>query len=357
MGSITVGEVHAAALPVGTQVVAGAAGLGREVSWPATLRTRPPAFQSLKGGEILLVSAEALRLLDPELTLAKLIQSVARVDVAATAFAGDLSDDAVGLADSLGMPLFALPAGTALPDLFQAITRAIVEWQAELQRQGQEIRRQLTELAIEGRGIAAIAAGLARVTGRGVVYEDRARDLSLHGRIGSGGADGGGDEAVCRAFQESQAELSIWLEGRHLSASEPPCAELALPALGGIRLVAPVVLREGVVGYLSLLDFGAGFRELDRVAVVHAAAACAIEMLRESAALEAEDRIGATFLDDLLTGASISPEAVRRLTSRLGYDLTVLQLVLVWQHHPGPVEEPRSRQRGGPPDAALEATL
>jgi purine catabolism regulator len=115
--------------------------------------------------------------------------------------------------------------------------------------------------------------------------------------------------------------------------------------------VAPVVLREGVVGYLSLLDEGAGFREIERLAIVRAAAACAIEMIRESAAAEAEDRVGATFLDDLLTGAPVSPDAVRRMATRLGYDLAVPQLVLVCQHHLA------ARRGGRPPSATEEGSL
>ena len=338
MGSINVGEVQVAALPPETRLVAGATGLRREVSWVATLRTRPPAFQSLKGGEFLLISTQALQLLDPQLTLARLLQSVARVEVAAAAVAGPVSDDAAEFADSAEIPLFALPVGTALPEVERAITRAIVEWQAELQRQSQEIYRHLTELAIEGRGLPAIAAGLAQATSRPVAYEDRTFALTLHGRPLATKVD---DERLARAFRETQAQLAGWLRNRRVSASEPPCAEFVLNGLGITRLVAPVVLREGIVGYLSLLDEGAGFREIERVAIVRAAAACAIEMLRESAAAEAEDRVGATFLDDLLTGAAVSPEAVRRLASRLGYDLAVPQVVLLCQHHLQPDCEAR----------------
>ena len=56
-------------------------------------------------------------------------------------------------------------------------------------------------------------------------------------------------------------------------------------------------------------------------------------MLRESAALEAEDRVGASFLDELLAGDAVSPERIRLAASRLGYDLRVPQLVVAMQRH------------------------
>ena len=47
----TVEEVWQVALPAGTSLVAGEAGLGREVTWTARLRPRPPGFDALEGGE------------------------------------------------------------------------------------------------------------------------------------------------------------------------------------------------------------------------------------------------------------------------------------------------------------------
>src|SRR5512142_1206473 len=100
---MTVGELQAV-LPPGTALLAGSAGLDREASWPAVLRTRPPAFQSLRGGEFLLISTSALHLLDPSLSLARLLGSVARAEVAGAAVVGEVPGDAAELAESMGLP-------------------------------------------------------------------------------------------------------------------------------------------------------------------------------------------------------------------------------------------------------------
>ena len=334
MGTVTVAELQSSALPPETKLLAGTDGLRREVSWTATLRTRPPAFQSLKGGEFLLISTESLRLLDSTLSLARLIQSISRFGVAAAAVVGEIPADAISQAESAGIPLFALPFGATLTEVDHSLNRAIVEWQNELQRQSQEIYRHLTELALEGQGVPAIAAVLARATGRPVAHEDRAFTLTFHGDQTAGPAAGGvaGDE-IAAAFRAGQAEVQEWLRSRRLSPSEPPSAEFRLASTGLARLVAPIVLREGVVGCLSLIGEADSFREIERLSIVRAAAACAIEGVRESAALDAEERAGVTFLDELLTGAPVSADAIRRLASRLGLDLSQPQIVLVLRQH------------------------
>ena len=354
MGTISVAELQNIVLPPGARLLAGVGGLRRDVTWTATLRTRPPAFQSLKGGEFLLISTESLRLLDSTLTLSRLLQSVSRFDIAAAAVIGEIPSDAISQAESANIPLFSLPAGTALTEIDQSIGRAIVEWQADLQRRSQDIYRHLTELALEGHGVPAIAAVLARSTGRLVAYEDRTSGLTLHGDAAAGSAAG---EEIVAAVHGAHGDLRDWLRGRRLSPSEPPSAEFPLGSTGLARLVAPIVLREGIVGYLSLIGEPDGFREIDRLAIVRAAAACAIDVVRETAALDAEERAGATFLDELLTGASVTSDSVRRLANRLGLDLTQPQIVLVLRQHIPQRRGARESDSGNPEPAAGAALL
>src|SRR5437870_1644935 len=75
---VTVDDVWRGALPDGTQLVAGNAGTRREVVWCTTLRARQPAFTPLRGGELLLIDPQVLTAVDPRLTLARLLESLAR---------------------------------------------------------------------------------------------------------------------------------------------------------------------------------------------------------------------------------------------------------------------------------------
>ena len=56
-------------LPPGTDLLGGGGGLERRVEWACALRTRPPAFEAVKGGEIAFVPVKSIRLLDERLDL------------------------------------------------------------------------------------------------------------------------------------------------------------------------------------------------------------------------------------------------------------------------------------------------
>src|SRR5438093_7434864 len=103
MPGMTVEDLLGQVFPAGTEMVAGRVGSDREVTWPATLRTRPPAFPHLKGGEVALISIEAMKVLDPRMQLTTVVRSLAGVSVAAVAVLGEVSGEARELADSVGL--------------------------------------------------------------------------------------------------------------------------------------------------------------------------------------------------------------------------------------------------------------
>src|SRR3990170_4933345 len=74
------------ALPAGTQVRAGGAGLDKEVTWATRLRPVPPAFGHLNGGEVVFLSTKALELVDERLTLESAVRQLAGFGVAAVGF-------------------------------------------------------------------------------------------------------------------------------------------------------------------------------------------------------------------------------------------------------------------------------
>jgi len=144
---VTVDDVWRGALPKQTELVAGAAGSRREVVWCTALRARPPAFTPLRGGELLLISPQVLTAVDPRLTLARLLESLAGQGVAGAAILGRVSPEARRVGDAHGLPLFSLPATTPLDQVEQAVLRYIVDRRAELHERAQDLHRQLSELA------------------------------------------------------------------------------------------------------------------------------------------------------------------------------------------------------------------
>jgi purine catabolism regulator len=313
---MTVDDLRRQVLPPGTDVVAGHVGVDREVTWPAMLRTRPPAFAHLKGGEIALISIEAMKVLEPSLQLVKVVRSLAGLGVAGVAVAGDIPKDARDLADSVGLPIMALPSVAHLPDLEQSIARAIVDHRTQLHQRSQEIYRRLTELAIEGHGVDAILGMLADLTGKDVVLEDQ--NFGVRSCVTRDAA--GCSPALVRQLAAESGRVSSWLARTRLSASEPPVLRLAVDGEFS-RIVAPIAVKDTVLGFLSMVGRKGALGELDELAASRGAAACAIELARERAVLEAEDRLQTDLVEALVTGSFGSVEAITTRAERLGYDL------------------------------------
>ncbi|HUE76046.1 MAG TPA: helix-turn-helix domain-containing protein [Chloroflexota bacterium] len=336
MAGISVEELRRLVLPPGSEIAAGRGGAGRDVTWPVTMRTRPPAFPALRGGEFALISTEAMRLLDPKLTLASVVKSLSGHRASGVAILGDISPEARDVAEELGLTVISLPPFAHLADLEQLVSRAIVDRRTELHQRSQEIYRQLTELAIEGRGIPAILDRLAHITGRSVVLEDqefRASRVLTSNAIES--------EDLVSLLQDNSDRVASWVERATLSSSDPPTATFEL-ADGIARVVAPIVVRDHILGYLSLVGRSESLGEMEELAASRGASACAIELVREKAVLEVEDRMQSDLLDALVTGTYPSIEIVRARAERLGFDLSANFTVIVFQARvdPGPSDAP-----------------
>lgn len=146
MVTITVRDVVRLALPEGTNIVAGAAGLGRQVSWIATLRATLPAFAELRGGELALLSVEAALALDPRLTLAVLVRRLAQapVPIAGVAVLGTITPEDQQAAEDARLPLLQLPEGVDLREVEREITRLITDYEAQFERRAARLYDLLT---------------------------------------------------------------------------------------------------------------------------------------------------------------------------------------------------------------------
>ena len=103
------------------------------MTWAAACG-RPPAFEHLAGGELVLLPPDVLQLLDERLSLADAIRQLADLGVAAVAVSGDVQPADQAAADETGIPLIALPASVSFGTLERATSRYIAERRRELLR-------------------------------------------------------------------------------------------------------------------------------------------------------------------------------------------------------------------------------
>lgn len=344
--STSVDELRKQVLPPGTRLVAGSGCLDREVTWASTLRVRPPAFPKLAQGEMALLSIEWLDLIDPPLRLAQVLDGLAHRGASAVAVVGEVSDDAIQLAESIGMPLLQVPDGSNLYELEGAIARFISSQRGLLHQKGGEIYRRLMETSIQGKGMPGLLRVLAQATGKAAGLLDqrfRPRHVAVPPDMGLT------QELLASALAETGAgQLQVLPQVS--DRPEPPVLDLPLSLPDFQAVGCAVVLQDQVAGYLLLAGPPGEMGPLERLALSQASSVFAAEMAKEKAVVEAESRLRGDFLEELLESELEDEDELASRASYLGYDISAPSLVVVMDLR----DESRSKPR---PEEAPETTM
>ncbi len=360
---VTVSNLLSEVLPATAKVLGGANGLHRPVTWAVTMRTRPPAFEELQGGEVALLSRSSLSALqevDSSLTLAKVVLSLDEADVAAVAVAGldeqHLSleeQQAIALADERSLPLIALPRQPALLDIERAIIAFVVPHRGGIGQRVNEIYQELLALSLRRAGVPAMMERLASSLHKMVLLEDAGARL-LNSALPADGP------------RIAPAELELLLAAhpaRKLFPGEPkrsPDQPLSrgLSLLiewqewgerGLARLVTPLRLGQETTGYFSLVDEMQRFTSMDRLVLGQVAPLIALELARLRELAEMEQRLHGDVLDELLAGNSGDPSQARVRARQLGHDLSVPALVVLIEARAARWEAERQGSEEMPP--------
>lgn len=325
-GVITVEDVINMALPAGTTLVAGRAGLGREVTWAARIRSAPPAFGHLAGGELVILPITVLAELDERLQLHEAIGRLAELGVAAAAVLGPIDKAARDAAEQAGLPLLALPKGADVGALERDAARLISERRREVQHRGQEVLRRLMDLAIAGEPLGDIVRELAQIGGRPVVLEARdGRLLAYH----AAGKAPPSREMIEPLIQRDRPVVARWLRSTaEASPADPPTAIYELDSVWA-RLVAPVIGRDGLLGSVSLIVPRGRATPEDAQITARGGAACAVVLAREQAAATVRREVELHVLDEVLDGALRSEATLLHQAKRLGHDLLAPHVAIV----------------------------
>ncbi|MHB1132182.1 MAG: PucR family transcriptional regulator [Chloroflexota bacterium] len=346
---VTVREVLSLALPPETRVAGGQAALGREIVWARVVRAHAPAFEELEEGDLALLSLELIGLVDELLSPAIAVRELAEIGVAAAAVAGTVPPEAAAAADEAGLALLELPRGHSLREAEKSVISLVLNHRLELEQRGVQIYRQLAQCITAGKGLDAIVATLAEITGKTVALQDHAFAL----RLASFAPGTAPDREELARLLEPGAWSGEWPQGQPLLSTAPPIARFSQADAGLARYAAPIIVYDSIVGYISVLAPESELTELDHLAVGRAASVCAIEMAKEHAVVEAENRTRGEFVDALLANDPVNEEALAQRAASLGYKLDAPAVVLVF------AREPQARQGGGsaPSERGLASIL
>ncbi|MHB8620793.1 MAG: PucR family transcriptional regulator [Chloroflexota bacterium] len=307
---MTVTEVMKLAMPPGAAIAGGAAGAGATVTWATTFRSRPPALDHLEGGEMVLLSPAAVHVVDASLSLARIIGNLRQRRVSAIAVAGAVDAEAKAAADEAALAVVALPAEADLHGLERSIIGLLVNKQAELQTRAGQVQRQLTQAAMQGKGLAGIARELSHATGKSVAILDP--ELEELARAGPATSLGGPQMKVLRSL----------LKGPVAVGQDPPAEKISSlrQAVSCWAAVIPVNNRAG--GLVVVAAGEEDLTELDGLIASRTATVCAVEMVKERAVVEAETKLQGDFVRNVLRGSYASESSALSHAMHIDWDLS-----------------------------------
>ncbi len=353
MGLPTVREVWRLALPAETELLSENNNLTRAVSWARQVSPDSSDLTALEDGEMVLISANPIDLPNEQLTLAQVVETLIRTNAAAMVSAGEVPQEVKTTAAAHGLCTFSLPAGTDLRSIEKDVIRFIVEREAQLDRRGRQIYRQLAQLSLEDRGLPTIARGLRQITENSVVIQDdkmAIQALSLTDDFPF--LPGALEEMLSNAANP----LRQWLSSQHLDSKAPPCTTLDLDDTWG-RCVATVVIEGELGGYLSIMGSTDNLDDLDRLAAERGALVCAVELAKQRAVEAAKQRLKGDFLDMILTAGATEEPALTRRAREMGYELNRQHVVALisltgetsrsWAQITGELHQPGKRRHPG----------
>lgn len=324
----TIDDVFRLALPAQTQLLAGAEYLNRPVSWACSLRPSPPAFPKLDGNELALIDMEDLRRLDPKMRLDRVIRSLQSARVTAVAILGAMGESgAVAAARENQLVLFQLPDTVSLTQVERSVIRLIVDRAGYITQRAAELQRELSQAALNGGGLVRIAARLHEFVQQPVILLSETGQVNaaagidyLNGEQRKTLLDSLPNLTMLRSWTATQPRETL-----HASVGTLPLANPPAGSAYRFAILAPVHANDGVHGYCLLLR-GASQADqeisaVEEVAVAQGASAAALEWAKQNAVGIAEERMRATFLDELLAAEIADEQAWIRRGSSLNYDL------------------------------------
>lgn len=288
------------------EVVAGRAGMEREVRW-AHVVDIPDPMPWVSAGQLLLTTGFAWPAApdDQRRLVRDLVgRGLAGVALAVPKYLAHFPEAAKEEADSARLPLLELPWEVPFATVTQAINGTILAEQYQVIEQSIRIHRELTQAAVTAGSLQDLLDTLGRLIGREATLED------AEGRVLAFWPGSQASDPVRQATLEqsrSPAQVLSQLERKgHLERIRTSSVPVRIPADPEIhllgRVVCPIWLRGELVGTVWIVEGDQELSDLHLRAAEHAAVIAALHIANQRQLASVEVRLGSTFLDALLEG-------------------------------------------------------
>ena len=323
LDQITISDLLRLALPLNTAALGGAEQARRTVEWVVLLTSWDGVEEQVQLNDLVIVPP-SLQAKINETVLKQKLALMAEINVAGLLLFNPVSDDVGEQANKLNTHLLIVPESTSVREVNRAVAALLVDRQSATSERGMQLYRTLSEMSREDQGLDAMTELIAKLTGKIVVVQDKRMDIQAIALPQN-------NEIALEPLQEmlqQRDELPPVLRNRKAAAhARQSHWQQFLPIENVGRLVSPIISGDRARGYLSVIGPADQLDLLDKLAVEHGAAACALEMAKAKAISEAKKALRGNFLEGLLAGTMPRKE-IERLEGRLDHNTSQPHAVL-----------------------------
>ncbi len=309
-----------------TKVIAGRKGLDREIVWVTVIEVLDE-IQLLQKGEFLITTAFGLtgipRLLEE--LIPRLVESkLAGLAIQTGYYLDEIPASIIQQCEHYNFPLLEMPKQLKFSELTMAITKRIINRQMETLEYAQRIHDRLTQVLLQSKGLPQIAAVLSDLLESPVRIFDEHYNL-----LADAGLPDSSDylQATC-IRDEYQAITKHRLPGPDQNLIRLCACEIAASP---DQFLQALLVGHEVYGYISVISSKPDLADMQKNAIASAATISTLEILKERAVWETEERVKGDFIDDLLENTIITDTVLRRRANYLGFNLENKFCVLIMQ--------------------------
>ena len=322
------------------KVVAGRGRLERPIRWVHNA-SLPNAADWLHGGELVLTTVYNM----PEAAEAQgeyLRQLADKGIVALVITIGMLVDEIPQylrvIGDELDLPLIELPYQTRFVDIAKVINERISEESLDTVSRALSIQQRLSRLVLEGGGFSELARMLADLVGHSISIEnDRFEAIANHNI-----AEVDSARRYTIAHGRTNPRLIAALEVEYLPKIRESLRPVQLPVMPRLglemdRLLAPIVVRGEIYGYIWIIADARALSPIDMMAIEIGATVAALLMLYQESLQTAEASLKGSLMAQLIEGDGGRQTILIDQSLRYGVDLRLpYRMLLVSVRHAQP---------------------
>jgi purine catabolism regulator len=278
----------------GAKVVGGANGLDREVRFVNIMEV-PDVRKWMKGGEFLVTAGFAFQerpaLLDSILDDLKTV-GVAAFGIKLGAYFSEIPPKLIEHANRLDIPLIELPRDVPYMDFMLPIFETLMMHQYSVLKRVERTHEQLIDLSLRGEGIIGICRALEQMLETPVFILDKYGNCM--------------DEST--EYSEASnndclrnLEIIDFIHEHHLGKMDGKRIWNQIPYKEEeYLLVIPIEINKAIVSYLVVWERNNNIDEISKRAIEHAATAIALDIAKEQAVFDSEQKIRGELLEELI---------------------------------------------------------